>query len=73
MSILEDLKFADDIALLTHRQQDMYCKMEDLKASGVKVELRMNVTKNKMMKVMAKHDGSVNTVQETVDEVEKSQ
>ena len=30
VSTLEDLELADDIALLTHRLQDVRCKMEGL-------------------------------------------
>ena len=37
VSILEDLEFADDIALLTHRLQNMRCKKEGFKVAGQKV------------------------------------
>ena len=50
VSNLEDLEFADDIALLAHRLQDMRCKMDDLKATGEKVGLQMNIPKTKLMK-----------------------
>ena len=73
MSTLDDLEFADDIALLTHRLQDMRCKMEDLKASGEKVGLRLNITKTKLMTVMTKQDGTVDIGQEAVEEVEEFQ
>ena len=43
VSTLEDLEFADDIALLTHRLQDIRCKIEDLEATGEKVGLKMSV------------------------------
>ena len=68
VSNLEDLEFADDIALLAHRLQDMRCKMDDVKTTGKKVGLQMNIPKTKLMKVMTKQDGEVNTGQETAEE-----
>ena len=47
---LEDLEFGDDIALLTHRLQDIRCKIEGLKATGERVGLKTNVPKTKLMK-----------------------
>ena len=70
---MEDLEFVDDIALLTHRLQDIRCKIEDLKATGEKVGLKMNVPKTKLMKVMTKQDGTVNIGQESIEEVEEFQ
>ena len=73
INTLEDLEFADDIALLSHRLQDMRCKMEDLKAAGEKVGLKINASKTKLLKVMTKQDVAVNIGQETVEEVEEFQ
>ena len=69
---MEDLEFADDIALMSHRLQDVRCKMEDLKA-GKKVGLKINASKTKLLKVMTKQDGAVNIGQATVEEVEEFQ
>ena len=44
--------------------------MEDLNAIGEKVGLKMNVPNTKLMKVMTKQDSTVNTGQESVEEVE---
>ena len=38
VSTLEDLEFADDIALLTHRLLDMRCKMEDFGENWIENE-----------------------------------
>ena len=76
VSTLEDLEFEDDIAPLTHRLQDIRCKIEDFKATGEKVGLKMNVPpspKTKLMKVMTKQDGTVNIGQESVEEMEEFQ
>ena len=47
-------------ALLTHRLQDIRCKIENLDATGEKVRLKINVPKTKLMQVMTKQDGTVN-------------
>ena len=73
VSTLEDLEFAGDIALLTHRLQDIRCKIENLDATGEKVGLKLNVPNAKLIKVMTKQDGAVNIGQESVEEVEKFQ
>ena len=73
MNTLEDLEFADDIALLTHRLQDMRCKIEDLRATGERVGLRVNASKTKLMKVMTKQEGTVHIGQEAVEEVKEFQ
>ena len=65
VSTLEDLDFADDIALSTDRLQDMRCKMKDV--------IKMNVSKTKLMKMITKQDGTVNIGKETVEEVEEFQ
>ena len=70
---MEDLEFTDDIALLTHRLQDIRCKIENLDATGENVGLKMNVPKTKLMQVMTKQDGTVNIGQESVEELEEFQ
>ena len=46
---LEDLEFADDLALLLHRIQDMRDKTRALEVQGAKVGLKINATKTKLM------------------------
>ena len=54
---LEDLEHADDLALLTHRLQDMRSKMEDLMGASERTGLRVNSDKIKIMKVMSINPG----------------
>ena len=49
---LEDLEYANDLALLTHRLQYMQSKMEDFIVNGGRVGLRVNADKTKLMKVI---------------------
>ena len=42
---LEDLDFADDLALLSHRIQDMKVKKRALEVQGAKAGLKINATK----------------------------
>ena len=70
----DQLEFADDIALLTHRLQHMNRKKEDLRPSGERVKLKMNITRPSRWRqntVMTKQDGSVNTGKKAVVEIEK--
>ena len=45
---LEDLDFADDIALLAHRQQDIQSKTNDLSKIGKTIGLNINGGKNQI-------------------------
>jgi hypothetical protein len=51
---LEDLDCADDICLLLQSHKDMEGKLEDLNKEAVKVGLKINVTKTKVMKINSK-------------------
>ena len=73
MKRLEDLEYADDLALLTHRVQDMRSKMEDLIVNGGRVGLRVNADKTKLMKVVTNQAGGVRIGQELLEEVESFQ
>ena len=70
---LEDLEYADDLALLTHRLQDMRSKMEDLMGAGERTGLRVNSDKTKIMKVMSTQVGGVGFGQDLLEEVESFQ
>ena len=54
MDTLEDLDFADDIVLLTHRHQDIQWKTNDVPAIGRQVGLNINTDKTKLMKINAR-------------------
>lgn len=49
--MLEDLDFADDIALLSHRHRDMQIKTNHLANTAEKIGLKINNTKTKIMKI----------------------
>ena len=48
---LEDLDFADDIALISQRHQDIQSKTDDLCQYGEQIGLNINESKTKLMKV----------------------
>ena len=57
MTSLEDLDFADDLALLSHmshRIQEMGKKTRALQERGAKVGLKIHATKTKLMRIGTK-------------------
>jgi hypothetical protein len=50
MSKLEDLDFADDLALLSHRLQDMQEKVDSLRQTAQRVGLKISQEKTKVMR-----------------------
>ena len=51
MRKLEDLDFADDLALLSHRLQDMQEKVNSLREASQRVGLRISQEKTKVMRI----------------------
>lgn len=51
-NILKNLDFADDLALLSHRIQDMRDKTQALEEQGVKVDLKINATRQNCDEVL---------------------
>ena len=47
---LEDLEFADDLALLSHRLQDMQEKVDALSEVAKRVGLKISQEKNKVLR-----------------------
>ena len=68
---LEELDFADDLALLSHRIQDMRDKTRALEVQSAKVGLKINATKTKLMRIGTKRDDGVSVARERVEEVDK--
>ena len=66
---LEDLDFADDLALLSHRIQDVRDKTWALEVQGAKVGLKINATKTKLMRIGTKPDDGVSIVGGWIEEV----
>ena len=55
-SVLQDLDFADDIALLSSRHVDIRDKTNSLVDEAVRVGLRINSKKSKVMRLHARND-----------------
>jgi len=68
---LEDLDYADDLALLSHRVQDMRDKTQALKEHGAKVGLKINATKTKMTRICTKGSDGAFIEGEQVEEVDE--
>ncbi|KAL9969196.1 hypothetical protein ACROYT_G021383 [Oculina patagonica] len=70
-SVLEDLDFADNIALLSSRYVDKRNKTSRLVDEAARVSLRVNAKKSKVMRVNARNDQGLEINGEQVDEVEE--
>jgi len=68
---LDDLNFADNLALLSHRAQDMRDKKQALKEQGAMVGLKINATKTKMMCIGTKCSDGVFVKGEQVKKVDE--
>ena len=68
---LEDLDFAGDLALLSHRIQDMRDKTQALEEQSAKVGLKINATKTKLMRVGTKQGDGVMIAGEQIEEVDE--
>ncbi|XP_041349267.1 uncharacterized protein LOC121368594 [Gigantopelta aegis] len=58
-SMLEDLDFADDICLLSHRHIDIQAKTRDLATTAEKIGLKINIPKTKLMRMNTKSNESI--------------
>ena len=70
-SILEDQDFADDIALLSSRYDDIRDKTNRLADEAARVGLKINAKKSKVMRVNAKNNQRIEINGEQVEEVEE--
>ena len=68
---LEDLYFADDLALLSHRIQDLRDKTGVLEVQSAKVGLKINATKTKLMPIGTKRGDGVSVAGERFEEVDE--
>jgi predicted GTPase len=68
---LEDLDFADDISLLSDKQQDVEEKLCRVAEEAEKTGLQIIIGKNEVMRVNSKQQYLVQLHQENVKEVEK--
>ena len=58
-SKLEDLAFADDLALLSHRLQDMQEKVRNLETTAQKIGLKISHEKTKLLRINNQQEGPV--------------
>ena len=70
-SLLEDLDFADDIALLSSSMNHIQQKTTKLEENAEKVGLKLNSSKCKVMKANSKSNDKLNVRQDEVEEVDK--
>ena len=56
---LGNLDFADDLALLSHRIQDMREKTRTLEVQGAKVGLKINASEKKLLRIGTKRGNCV--------------
>ena len=68
---LEDLDFADDICLLSHKQQDAQEKLWRMAEEAGKTGLQINIGKTEVMRVNNKQQDPVQLHQENIREVDK--
>nr|KAG5701606.1 hypothetical protein BaRGS_019295 [Batillaria attramentaria] len=68
---LEDLDFADDIALLSHKQQDAQEKLNRVAEEAEKTGLKINISKTEVMRVNHKQHDPIQMHQEDIKEVDK--
>ena len=70
MTWLEDLDFADDIALLSHNYQSMQSKLTRLAKISMQTGLRISKSKTKVMRVNTRNADKIELDGEEIDEVE---
>ena len=68
---LDNLDFADDIALISSTQQQMQEKASPLAETSIKLGLRPNKSKTKVMKINAKRKQPIKIKDTNLEEVEE--
>lgn len=68
---LEDLDFADDIALLSHSHQQMQEKTQLLEKTAAGLGLKINVGKTKIMRINNKNTSPINIRGSPLEEVDQ--
>ena len=69
-TILEDLDFADDIALLTHRHQDMQTKTDIMATTTESIGLKISAKKTKHLRMNTRTEDTVTLNGEPIEDVE---
>ena len=68
---LEDLDLADDIVLLSHKQQDAQEKLNRVAEEASKTGLKINTSKTEVMRVNSRQQDPIQLQQEDLKEAEK--
>ena len=68
---LEDLDFADDICLTSHRLLDMQSKTEELSTTAQKIGLKARQKKIKHMRMNSRTNEPIKLQGENIEEVEE--
>ncbi|CAH8865513.1 unnamed protein product [Trichobilharzia szidati] len=63
---LEDLDFADDICLISHKLEDMQAKSNKLAEEASKIGLQVNIEKTEVMKIPGQHHQQQQQQQTTI-------
>lgn len=72
MTCTDDLDFADDLTLLSHRIQDMREKTRALEIQGAKVGLKINAIRTKLMRIGTKRgDGTCVDCRGQIEEMDE--
>lgn len=69
-SVLEDLDYAGDIALLAHRHQDMLAKTDALATTAGSLGLKINTKKTRHLRMNSRANESIMVNGDVVDEVD---
>lgn len=69
--ILDDLDYADDLCLLSHRCADMQAKIDDLKQEAAAAGLKINTGKTKEMRSGVNNETPLHVGQEQVERVHR--
>ena len=56
---MEDIDFADDITLVSHRQKDMQDKTSSVGATGSEIGLKVNIPKTKSLRANQTSDDPI--------------
>ena len=67
---LEDLDFADDLALLSHQQQQMQDKTNRLASEAKKLGLKINKDKTKVLRANTPNEDPIQLEQERLEDVD---
>ena len=70
-SVLEDLDYADDICLLSHKHSDINAKLAQLWKEGMKVGLRINREKTVEMRVRNTSSDPISIGQDRIKEMQE--